>query len=82
VVVVVLLVVGDQLLVRAAAGHEVLIHELDEAVSVTVGLVLEVEAVVHLGDADCALLRVMSQNQLLQVQERALVVNALSYLHL
>jgi hypothetical protein len=41
-------------------------------------LVMEVEAIMHLSDVDGLLMGIMSENHLLQEQECALVVDALS----
>ena len=59
-----------------------LLHEADESVGVCIALVLEVETVVLLLDADSLIVSVVSQDKLFQVEHRPLVRDSLSYLNL
>jgi hypothetical protein len=77
-VVIVLFVVGHQLARVPVTCYKVRNCELDQSVGMVVVLVMEVEAIMHLSDVDGLLMGIMSQNHLLQEQECALVVDALS----
>ena len=77
-VVIVLFVVGYQLARVPVTCYKVRNCELDQSVGMVVVLVMEVEAIMHLSDVDGLLMGIMSENHLLQEQECALVVDALS----
>ena len=79
---VVLFVVRNQLTRGSVFGDEVSLHETDQAVRVRVLFVLKVEAIVHLSDIESPFVRLMLEDELLQIEKGPLVVHTLSYLDL
>ena len=63
-------------------SDEVLLDKIEEAISVSVALVLEVQALFLLNNSNCLVVCVMSQNQLFQKEHRSLVRNLLPHLDL
>ena len=73
---------GHQLLGHLVAADKVVLHEGDQAIRVRIVLVLEVDSVGALLNANGLLVSIVFQNKLLKVEEGTLVVNALSHLDL
>ena len=73
---------GDQLARVFVTRDKVRHHEVNDAVGMTLLLVLEVESIVTLLDRKGFLVSSMTQDHLLQEHECALVMDMLSYLHL
>ena len=63
-------------------GDKIVHDEANKSIGMRILLVLEIEAIMHLLDTCDSLVSVVLQNQLLQVQESTLVMDALSQLHL
>jgi hypothetical protein len=72
----------DQLLAGLEPGRHLRGDEVDEPVRVRLALELEIETVVHFADVKALLGRVVLDDELLQEEEGALVVDALSDLDL
>ena len=75
-------ILRDQLLGLLEPARHAPLDEVDQPVPVRLVLELEINTVVHLLDAQTLLGRVVLDDQLLEEQERALVVDSLSKLHL
>ena len=73
---------GNQLLGRTVPANEVVRNELNDASCVRVGLIVEVQSISRLLNVDRFLVRIVTQNQLLQEEERTLVRHSLANLHL
>jgi hypothetical protein len=78
----VLFISRDQLARATGLGYEVLLDEVDKSIRMCIALILEVEAVVLLLDANRFVMGVVSQNELLKVKHGPFVRNSLSYLDL
>ena len=58
-------------------GNEVCHDEADQSIGVRLLLVLKVQSIMHLSNADRSFMRVVFQNQLLEVKECSFMVDAL-----
>ena len=73
---------GHELSGCLVASNEVGHDEADQPICMRLLLVLEIEAIMHLSDSNRSFMRVVLQNQLLEIQESSLVVHSLPQLHL
>ena len=78
----ILFIVRHKLLCVSMSGNEMLLDKLNDALSVGVGLVMEVETIGGLLNVNRLLVGIMTQNQLFQEQESSLMSNSLTDLHL